>query len=233
MLIKKKLGPLIALALAVVAVGLGLWQLGRMDEKKTMMMTRADRAQSLLSLGSQVLWQKDRSADQLDQQRVLLSGEWLFDQTVFLDNRAWEGQAGVHVLTPMRLADQSLVWVNRGWMAKPPGAAPVPGVPGAEPAARLEGVALASIMRRIELTRDPAALRQGSVWQNFDWSAAMERLPGPTWPVIVWQATENQDGLLRKIPEVSGDLPKHLGYALQWFLMSFVALFFAGRLWKK
>ena len=32
------------------------------------------------------------------------------------------------------------------------------------------------------------------------------------------------------LPEVASDVPKHLGYALQWFLMSAVALFFAWRL---
>jgi cytochrome oxidase assembly protein ShyY1 len=55
-------------------------------------------------------------------------------------------------------------------------------------------------------------------------------MPAETWPVIVWQTSENGDGLRRRVPEVTGDVPKHLGYALQWFLMGLVALFFAWRL---
>jgi cytochrome oxidase assembly protein ShyY1 len=94
----------------------------------------------------------------------------------------------------------------------------------------MAGVALASVMRRMELSSAPQDLRDGNVWQNFDWDAANTWLKGNVWPVIVWQADDTADGLRRKLPEVSSDVPKHLGYALQWFLMSAAALFFAWRL---
>jgi cytochrome oxidase assembly protein ShyY1 len=97
----------------------------------------------------------------------------------------------------------------------------------------MTGVALASVMRRIELSADPQQLRQGLVWQNFDWALAQEWISGRVWPVIVWQTSDNGDGLMRRVPEVAGDIPKHIGYALQWFLMSAVALFFAWRLKPK
>ena len=227
MVIKSRLGALTALVLAGIAFALCAWQLGRADEKQAMIDLRAGRAQ-VVELGS---YSPDAAiAPALDQQRVRLSGRWLLDQSVFLDNRAWEGQAGVHVLTPLRLADGTVVWVNRGWLARSPGAVAAPDVPAAPEPNWLEGVALASVMRRMELSQDPAALRQGAVWQNFDWDSARARMPAETWPVIVWQTSENGDGLRRRVPEVTGDVPKHLGYALQWFLMGLVALFFAWRL---
>ena len=232
MLIRNLIGPGVAVILALTAAGLGVWQLGRADEKSAMMALRSERAE-FLSLGSSTPFRSEVTAEDLDQQRVVVSGQWLFDRTLFLDNRAWEGQAGAHVLTPLKLSDQSLVWVNRGWLAKAPGISVVPDIPQAPPATNLEGVALASVMKRMELSSDPAALRRDAVWQNFDWAAAKERAPGKVWPVIVWQTTENNDGLRRRVPEVSSDVPKHLGYAAQWFLMCVVALFFAWRLWKK
>jgi cytochrome oxidase assembly protein ShyY1 len=88
-------------------------------------------------------------------------------------------------------------------------------------------------MRRLELSGDTNTLRQGNVWQNFDWAAAAQRFPANTWPVIVWQTSENQDGLLRKLPDVSSDVPKHLGYAAQWFCLAALALFFGWRLRPK
>jgi surfeit locus 1 family protein len=151
------------------------------------------------------------------------------DQSIALDNRAWDGRAGVHVLTPLRLGDQSIVWVNRGWMEKAPGLQTV-AFPPAIPAVDLPGVALASVMRRMELSRNETTLRQGTVWQNFDWESAAQRVKGNVWPVIVWQTGENSDGLLRRLPELSSDVPKHLGYAAQWFLLASVALFFGWRL---
>jgi surfeit locus 1 family protein len=232
MLIRKYIGPAIALLLALVAVNLMLWQLDRADEKKAMLALRAERT-AVVNLGTDHRWQSSETSAQWDQQQVAITGQWLLDKTIFLDNRAREGQSGVHVLTPVRLQDQSLVWVNRGWLAKPPGSSVIPAIPPAAEPAQLQGVALAAVMRRMELSRDPAALRQGLLWQNFDWQAAGQHLPGNAWPVIVWQTTENADGLLRSVPEVTSDVPKHLGYALQWFLLCLVALFFAWRLWKK
>jgi surfeit locus 1 family protein len=219
----------VAVGLAGLGVGLGIWQLGRADEKQAMMDLRSQRDR-VVAIGHEVRWQPEHTAELLDQQRVVLRGRWVADKSIALDNRAWEGQAGVHVLTPLQLKDGSLVWVNRGWWPKPPGAAQVELPAPTAAAENLEGVALASVMRRIELSSAPNELRQGNVWQNFDWDAARAWLSGDVWPVIVWQSTDTSDGLRRKLPEVSSDVPKHLGYALQWFLMSAAALFFAWRL---
>jgi surfeit locus 1 family protein len=222
----------VALGLTGLGIGLGIWQLGRADEKQAMMDLRAAR-DHVVALGKELRWQPDHSPALLDQQRVHLTGRWLADKSIALDNRAWDGQAGVHVLTPLRLQDGSVVWVNRGWWPKPPGVAQADLPPPAGDANGLSGVALASVMRRLELSSAPQDLRQGNVWQNFDWGAARAWLAGDVWPVIVWQTAESDDGLRRKLPEVSNDVPKHLGYALQWFLMSAAALFFAWRLRPK
>lgn len=221
----------VAISLAVVAISLGVWQLGRAEEKRDMVIRAQDRL-TPIEIGRALPWQSAVSAASLDQQRVLLSGTWLFEKTIALDNRGWEGQAGVHVLTPMRLIDGSIVWVNRGWMVKAP-AAPLGDIPQAAEPQSLGGVALASIMKRMELSSSPQALRSGNLWQNFDWSAAQEWLPGNVWPVIVWQAQDNADGLKRKLPDVGDDVSMHQGYAFQWFLMSIAALFFAWRLRPK
>jgi surfeit locus 1 family protein len=225
------IATIVALGLALLAIGLGAWQLGRADEKRDMIL-RAQARATPVAIGQALPWQSGLSSDTLDQQRVLLSGTWLFEKTIALDNRGWQGQAGVHVLTPLQLADKSIVWVNRGWLAKAP-AAPLGAIPQALPAQALEGIALASVMKRMELSSNPQALRSGNLWQNFDWQAAGEWLPGNVWPVIVWQAQDNGDGLKRELPDVGDDVSMHQGYAFQWFLMSLAALFFAWRLRPK
>lgn len=230
----------VALALALVGVALGVWQLNRAEEKRHLTELRETRTNSmalgLSSTGakpqgmSAMAWSNSLAPSDFDQQRVLLKGTWIHERSIALDNRAWNGRPGVHVLTPLRLPDESLVWVNRGWMPKAPGAGPAPKMPAAANPQELEGVALASVMRRVELSSSPDQLRQGQLWQNFDWDAAQQWIPGKVWPVIVWQTSDNGDGLLRRVPEVTDDVPKHLGYALQWFLLTALALFFAWRL---
>lgn len=236
-MLNKSGAVLVALALAATAAALGVWQLNRAEEKAGLMAARAEREKPI-RIGAERPLASLGADFSLDQQRVELIGRWLFERTIFLDNRSWQGRLGVHVLTPLQLRDGSVVWVNRGWIEKPPGVITPPDPPkvrdpeGSSAAAALEGVAMDSVMRRMELSTDPERLRQGSIWQNFDWEIARQRVPLPTWPVIVWQTSDNQDELRRALPEVASDVPKHQGYALQWFLMSAVALFFAWRLRK-
>ena len=221
---------IVFLGLAATAIQLGLWQLGRADEKQAMIDLRVSR-QTPAALGSpESPWKKGIAAQDLDQQRVVLTGKWLHSASIALDNRAWEGRAGVHVLTPIVLPDSSRVWVNRGWMPKPPGVNQV-AIPAAADPVRLEGLALASLMRRIELGKQGPGQGAENVWQNFDWQASQRRIGDDrVWPVIVWQITETSDGLLRRLPEVADDVSKHLGYAAQWFLICLACLFFAFRL---
>ena len=226
-----------ATAIAAVAMALCVWQLGRAQEKQQWMDLRASRA-STVALGDELRWSAERSAQSLDQQRVLLTGRWIMNKSIALDNRLQDGRAGVHVLTPLLLNDQSVIWVNRGWMARLPGAGALQDPPRAADPVALQGVAVASAMQRKELTTDPKLLRAGNLWQNFDWNEAAEWMgnsnPGRhVWPVIVWQTSDNADGLKRRLPEVSSDVPKHLGYALQWAFLCVAALFFAWRLRPK
>ena len=222
--------------LAAIAISLGIWQLGRAAEKRAIIDAGANRA-SEMGIGQQeALWNSRLTAADLDQQSIVLNGRWLITQSIALDNRSLDGRFGVHVLTPLQLADGSVVWVNRGWMPSRPGQSQAPDLQPLPDAVNLAGVAQASVMRRMELSSNTAALRASNLWQNFDWDAATDRLAKAglesrrVWPVIVWQSGDNADGLVRRIPQVSNDPPKHLGYAAQWFLMAVVALFFAWRM---
>lgn len=225
---------IVFLGLSVAAIQLALWQLGRADEKQAMIDQRSER-RAPIEIGSKestLRWSPDLNPQVLDQQAVVLQGQWLNDASIALDNRAWEGRAGVHILTPMRLADGSHVWINRGWMAKAPGLTQVQIAP-AEDAKAIEGIALASVMKRMELAKQDPRTQGGNVWQNFDWELSRQRVNGRVWPVIVWQTSPAGDGLLKKVPEVTSDVPKHLGYALQWALLSVLCLYFAWRMRPK
>nr|UOZ96257.1 hypothetical protein NCPCFENI_00149 [Cupriavidus sp.] len=246
---------LTCLLLAGLGLALGVWQWQRSLYKLDLAEKRARVQASVMQLGkdSAALWQADISAQAWDQQTVRLTGVWKQDRQIYLDNRAHEGRAGVHVLTPLHLPDGSLVWVNRGWAPRMPGSAIgssadqaaqgfVTGQahPAPEGSQTLQAVGQASLMRRIELSQDPKALRQGALWQNFDPEAAAQWLNGTAdgqlrvWPLIFWQTSEADDGLVRSLPKVGADaVAVHRGYALQWWLLMLVALFFAWRLSQK
>ncbi|MEK9812989.1 MAG: SURF1 family protein [Bordetella sp.] len=250
---------LFCLALAILGLVLAHWQWSRAQFKEQQIERAAPRGSldSAASMptalgGPGFSWSKDRSADSLDQKTYRLQGgEWITGTQLFLDNRALNGRAGVHVLTAARLNDGSIAWVNRGWAPKTPGTQG----PTAEPFIQasvhppnqttldkgFEVVAHKSLMRRVELSENDAVLRQGALWQNFDARAASELLerllPNEAvqlWPVIFWAAASLEDGLVQQPPRIAqDDVAKHYGYAFQWVLLTLVALFFAWKLGRK
>jgi surfeit locus 1 family protein len=48
----------------------------------------------------------------------------------------------------------------------------------------------------------------------------------PMQPFVVLMDSSDADGLVRDWPEVSNKSPMHKGYAVQWFLMAVLLLFF-------
>ena len=111
---------LIVLVAAVVAMAvtarLGWWQLGR-AASKTELATQLERrsAQPMLSAAEALVLP---IAD-VHHRPVRLTGHWVPEATVFLDNRPMQGRAGFVVVTPLRLAGrQETVLVQRGWVPR-------------------------------------------------------------------------------------------------------------------
>lgn len=253
------LAALFCFALAILGLVLAHWQWGRAQFKEQQIERAAPTGSLDSATGTPPLvgspgfsWSNDRSADSLDQKTYRLQGaQWITGSQIFLDNRALNGRAGVHVLTAARLTDGSIAWINRGWAPKMPGSQG----PTAEPFIRasvhlpnqasldrgFEVVAHKSLMRRVELSENDAVLRQGALWQNFDERAASELLKRllpddavQVWPAIFWAAAPLEDGLVQQPPRLAqDDVAKHYGYAFQWVLLTLVALFFAWKLGRK
>ena len=85
---------------------LGAWQRERAAEKRDHL-ARLDAAPHQVA-------PRDRPPEGA---RLTLSGEYLADQTLFLDNRTHDGRLGVAVLTPLRGDDGRLWLVQRGFLA--------------------------------------------------------------------------------------------------------------------
>jgi cytochrome oxidase assembly protein ShyY1 len=102
---------LVLAALALLFLRLALWQLDRKAEKEALFMRFANAPS--LSI-EQALAREEALA--------LVEARGNYDplRHVLLDNRIWNGRAGVHVLTPFTLTDGRSVLVNRGWLPLPP-----------------------------------------------------------------------------------------------------------------
>jgi surfeit locus 1 family protein len=212
----------LGMALLGVAVtfSLGLWQLGRAAEKTALQDARTQQsAMAALdgrSLGSAPGDAASRAA--LIHRRMVLTGRWLPQHTVYLENRQMNGKPGFFVLTPLQIEGTGAVMlVQRGWAQRaftdrtalppietPAGQVEVPGH-------------LAPWPSRLY---DFGGAEQGPIRQNLDLQAFRRETALPLLEVTLLQSGAASEGLLREWPVVASGVEKHHGYAFQWFGLS-------------
>lgn len=211
---------LAAVAAALATARLGWWQLDRAAQK-TAVHEAMLRQRALPALAAAELARDAAAAAAQQHRAVALRGTWLAAQTVYLDNRPMDGRAGFYVLTPLRLADGSVVLVQRGWL--PRNVADRTRItPPATPAGEVDvqGRIATGPARLFEL----GTAASGPIRQNLELDLFAHESGLPLRPVMVVQesgaAAANDDGLLRHWPQPAADVHKHYGYAFQWFAMS-------------
>jgi surfeit locus 1 family protein len=106
----------LGLAVAVVCIMLGLWQLTRLQERRDFNKQLRSRAETPpMDLDS---IPKDTGAAHF--RRVRLNGSYDFQHEISLTNRTRNGSPGVNIVTPLRRAGtDTVVLVNRGWVYAP------------------------------------------------------------------------------------------------------------------
>ena len=160
-----------------------------------------------------------------DAARYTVRGQYEPDLQFFVDNRQERGVPGVHVITPLKI-DQSdtRILINRGWIAWPQGRGVLPTVPVPEGTVRVTGIAQAPSTKQPFLMPDRPEPSE-RLWTRVD----LERFAGlvkhTVQPVVLLQdAADAQDGLVRHWTAPEDRTARHRGYALQWFGMA-AALF--------
>ena len=150
--------------------------------------------------------------------RMVLTGHWLPQHTVYLENRQMNGKPGFFVLTPLQIEGTGAVMlVQRGWAQRaftdrtalppietPAGQVEVPGH-------------LAPWPSRLY---DFGGAEQGPIRQNLDLQAFRRETALPLLEVTLLQSGAASEGLLREWPVVASGVEKHHGYAFQWFGLS-------------
>jgi surfeit locus 1 family protein len=207
---------LFTLPALLLMLGLGVWQLERLQWKTTLIAERAERMQAApIDL--------PRPGDDLaavEYRRVALAGSFLHDQELALAARSHLGIPGYHIVTPFRLADGLTVLVDRGWVP----------LARRDPKTRAEGqlpgeVTLAGLIRRPvgQGWMVPDNEPEHNLWFWFDLPAMARHagITGPLAPVYVDAAAGNVPGGYPLGGETRVELPNdHLQYAFTWFSLA-------------
>lgn len=216
--------PFVAAAFAAaIGISLGQWQTQRAAEKESIEAKLSARE----SAAPVRLSPTPPAVDEVEYRRVAISGEFLGEWTVFLDNRPYKGAAGFYVLTPLKLAGSDrYVLVARGWAKRDiADRTKLPSIATPRSMVGIEGIARRNPGHVLQLG-NAEPLRPGAIVQNVDIGELAQAARLQMLPFIIEQTTDMQDGLVRDWPRPSTGVDKHRGYAFQWYALAAAALIF-------
>jgi len=199
---------------------LGLWQLDRADQKRSL----AHNLEQRRKLPALVLSGTIPAAAQLEYRSVIAEGRLLADKTVLIENRKYQGKIGFHVITPLQLKDsKQIVLVNQGWISREQ-AADVAGIREPEAELRIHGQATIPQPPALALSLPPESAQALPHWpfltlEHFSAWSGLQVLP-----FMILQAPEDASGFVRQWPEPQVNVGMHIGYAVQWFAFALIAL---------
>ena len=232
---------LAALVTMAVTASLGRWQLSRAAQKEALQLAMDQRMagpplsvqQFIAGLNAMISASalNDAQTDPLLHRPVQLSGQWIANRTVYLDNRQMNGKQGFFVMTPLRLNgfSDAVVMVQRGWVPRNfEDRTRLPELRTPTGEVQILGRVMASPARLYEFDTSGNAARDSVIRQNLDLVTFGAETGLPLMPLSVVQTTGNaDDGLLRDWPAVDSGVDKHYGYAFQWFgLCALVAILY-------
>ncbi len=226
----------IALAVSVAAacIRLGFWQLDRLQERRA----RNEAIRAGLSQAPIDLNEGLNSEDLSAYQRVVAKGRFNADEEILLSPRALNGQPGVHLVTPLLLADHTqAILVDRGWI--PADARNLPARADYEIG---DPVTVSGYLRPgVEGTTmfflpEPEGQGEKLQWQSLDLEAIQQQVEPPlvSWVLVQMEPLEVDGPQPIPQPELELSEGPHLGYALQWFSFAAIAILGGGYwLWQQ
>lgn len=209
-----------------VFLALGLWQMNRAEEKRVI----RDRIVARAEMPALQVDAEPFDVEEMTYRDVVANGHYLREFQILLDNQVFKGQAGYHVLTPLRLTGtRTLLLVNRGWAPWGPDRQREPEIDLSEELSRVRGRLVGPTMYAINFEHMEQGRNQGfpSIWQNVDLDR-YERLTGFEVKKLVLRldpAQADAAALVREWP-VHTDMwvERHRAYAFQWFGLAIALL---------
>jgi surfeit locus 1 family protein len=219
---------LLVLAGTALCVRLGIWQLDRLEQRRTFNSHfESMRSQPTLDLNVE----QPENMTEMEWRSVRVTGEYDFENQVALRNQYYGNQYGYHLLTPV-LFDGAAVLVDRGWIPAEGNAAPTDwrkydetGEVNISGKIRLGNAKPALLGVKDPLPEDGKKLE---VWNNADLTRIAGQMPYPILPIYIQPETDVNDTEppIPFQPEIELTEGPHFGYALQWF--TFATILFVG-----
>ena len=170
------------IATIVLMINLAFWQIGRYHEKVDFNATVKERISNPIVPVEQLLEaieSRSESPETVEWRTVLVTGEYIDNETVEAVNRAQDGYSGKDPLTPIRLVNNKLLLINRGFISISKDVGPAP-----SGQVQIIGRVRAPEIRRRFRISDPA---QGELLEvsNIDLERLNIQMPSELAPIYV------------------------------------------------
>ena len=209
---------IITISFVIIFIELGKWQLSRAEEKNTQYEKLEQYAkQPAVKLSGTLVKLKD-----FQYREIEVNGEYLSEYTIYLDNKIYQGRAGYHVITPLKIANSELhVVINRGWVAIGNDRSVLPPVVEVKGELKVTGIAASPETKTLDLSDK---VIEGQIWDNFNLQRYQEVTGLAMQPLMLLQRSEEKDGLIRDWSKPNSGASKNIGYAVQWFSLAATAI---------
>jgi surfeit locus 1 family protein len=211
------LPSILIIATLAFLVSLGFWQLDRADEKRGI-----EASIKQANTGSVELIMEEVDLENKEYNEVRLQGKYLSDKQFIYDNQIVDQASGYYVLTPYLLNNQpKAILINRGfipWNGHRDKLADI----FIEQDAREIKVQISKPIKRMELKSTDSGIEFPVLIQSIDLEEMGEIASVDFSKVIGLLNDSSKDGFVRKWEPYTGSIEKHVGYAIQWFLMALV-----------
>ena len=211
------------IATIVLMINLAFWQISRYHEKIAFNAIVKQRIGAPIVPVEQLLEAIDTRSESpktVEWRTVLVVGEYINSETVEAVNRAQDGYSGKDPLTPIRLANNRLLLINRGFIPISKDAGPAP-----SGQVQIIGRVRAPEIRRRFRISDPA---QGELLEvsNIDLERLNMQMPSHLAPIYVevLESKPSDSPELSRIAAPALSTGSHLSYTFQWFTFAIFVL---------
>jgi surfeit locus 1 family protein len=219
----KLIPSLVFIIFFTLFIKLGFWQLGRADQKKIINMAFVERQnQPAMALNKEII---QMPLKDIIWRHIRMSGEFLNDKNIILDNQVFQEKAGFLIYTPFKILDSNkIILVNRGWYPLSnsrndiPNIAPITGVQVIE--GEINKMPSSGIWLGKVITEklDESSFRL----QRMDYEVLCSLIDKD----LVKYVVKLKKPIFDKTYIIDSSMPvpdsdKNYGYAFQWFAMAF------------
>jgi surfeit locus 1 family protein len=160
-----------------------------------------------------------------DWQRVRVTGRYVPERQILLDNMTHEGRAGFQVLTPLRRENGAALLVNRGWVPMGASRSDLPQIDVADD--RRTVVGRVHTLPRPGLRAGAAAPAEGPWPRVMSYPTIADVRDALRMEVderVILLDPEQPDGYVRAWRPSTFPPERHLGYAVTWFALAATVL---------